>query len=324
MINSELLEYIRQLSKADTKTLIGKSLKTAEEVGELAKAALPFENASGTTHRFVDRAKILEESVDVILCALSICFDQDATLEEIEEWLNLKTKKWAGLQAREEKVAGKPIPYEIHITVSVPQREREDNVTDEQFLDIFRHFCKAAGVKPIVLDLQDSEGKCVLKDVMTSSVHFGDNASAYKEMERIACFLAAPGFNVVRKKIETVPWHPAAPSSESGVSVMPKDCYFEAHVAVLCDEAQLEDVHRTAKDLNMHPSRNIFKKYPDGKVKQMLTYRAYDGTFERFKTLLDERVSYLKGVGFALDKVITEFSVYDTKMSHDASWISKG
>ncbi len=323
MINRALLEYIRQLSKADKKTLTGKALKSAEEVGELAKAVLPFESAAGTTHRFVDRAKILEEVADVILTATSIAFDIDATPEEIEEWVDLKSRKWAGLQARESKVNDKPIPYEIHITISIPAPERDDDVTDEEILNLFKHVCKSAGVKPIVLDLQGSDGSVVLKDVMTSSVHFGNNKSAYEEMERISNFMEAFGLKVVRKKIETVPWHPAAPSSESGVREMPKSCYFEAHVAVLCRRDQLEDVHRTAKDLKMHPSRNVFKTYEDGTVKQMLTFRAYEGTFENFKAALDERVDYLKNLGFPLDKVITEFSVYDTKISHDSSWISK-
>jgi hypothetical protein len=38
-------------------------------------------------------------------------------------------------------------------------------------------------VKPIVLDLEMKEGS--IKDIMTSSKHFGDNRSAYDESLRI-------------------------------------------------------------------------------------------------------------------------------------------
>jgi hypothetical protein len=46
---------------------------------------------------------------------------------------------------------------------------------------------------------------------MTSSKHFGDNRSAYDESLRIVNELKDYGYKVVRSKIESVPWHPAAP-----------------------------------------------------------------------------------------------------------------
>jgi hypothetical protein len=52
MINPDLIEFIKTLSLNDKKTLTQKALKTSEEVGELAKAVLPFEGAAGTLHRF--------------------------------------------------------------------------------------------------------------------------------------------------------------------------------------------------------------------------------------------------------------------------------
>lgn len=58
-----------------------------------------------------------------------------------------------------------------------------------------------------------------LKDVMTSSKHFGDNRSAYEEANRIANKLTSFGYKVVRKKIETVPWHPAAPVIPTGKEI---------------------------------------------------------------------------------------------------------
>ena len=70
----ELIEQIRRLSLKDTKSLSQQGLKLAEECGELAKVILPFENADGTRHRFVDRQALVDGVSDVILVALSIAF----------------------------------------------------------------------------------------------------------------------------------------------------------------------------------------------------------------------------------------------------------
>ncbi len=80
-MSPELFEYIQRLSLADKKTLSQKALKVAEESGELAKVVLPFDNAAGTIHRFIEKGRILEESVDVILTAISIAYELGYTHE---------------------------------------------------------------------------------------------------------------------------------------------------------------------------------------------------------------------------------------------------
>ena len=109
-------EFIKQLSLSDKKSLSQKALKTCEEVGELAKAILPFDSAHGTNHRFVDREKILEEIADVHLTNLSIAYSLGFSDEEITDMIHQKSLKWSELQAKEEK-AQFPLPFEIHITV---------------------------------------------------------------------------------------------------------------------------------------------------------------------------------------------------------------
>ena len=96
-------EFIKQLSLNDKKTLSQKALKTCEEVGELAKAILPFDSAHGTNHRFVDREKILEEIADVHLTNISIAYSLNFTDEEIMDMIHQKSLKWSELQANEEK-----------------------------------------------------------------------------------------------------------------------------------------------------------------------------------------------------------------------------
>ena len=137
---------------------------------------------------------------------------------------------------------------------------------DEPKIEWFKKSCKDIGVKPIVLDLENS-GESVMKDVMTSSHIVGNNTSAYKECARIVKQLEWKGFKVVRKKIETVPWHPAAPSENT--DKMPEDCYFEAHIGCIITNEGKETLQRLAGRLDSHLSRNFFKKLEDGKFINM-------------------------------------------------------
>lgn len=315
-MNKELFEYVKSLSLKDKKSLSQKVLKVQEELGELSRVALPLENADGTTHRFVESEKVLEECVDIMLAAISIAYAEGYSDEEIEDVMRNKSEKWHGLQVKEDKVEY-PIPYEIHVTVKLAP---EENTYNHQ-INMFKKTCDRAGVKPIVLDLENS-GEVVMKDVMTSSHHIGDNASAYAECKRISKDLERNGFLVVREKIETVPWHPAAP--QDCPDKMPKDCYFEAHIGCIITPEQKDELSQIAEELGCHLSRNFFKKHKDGRFVNMLTIRAYSLYYASF----EEDVEYVKEVlrknDIDFEKVITEFSIYDTKVSHDFLWLDKG
>lgn len=306
----DLLKYIKELSTADRKNLSQKVLKLMEEAGELAKAALPYDHAFATNHRFVTPEKILEEAVDSILVALSIPYTLGFDDEDIANMMKKKADFWAELQARDARINDKT-PYELHVTV-----EQAGSLED------FRRVCAALEVKPIVLDLHTRDDG-VIKDVMTSSVFFGRNAEALAQLERVSAGLQEAGLKVVRKKIETVPWHPAAPSRMHANPMMPKDCYFECHFAVktLDDRPHMDQLAALAKELKCHLSKNVFKRHEEGKVTVMMTYRTYTGVYEDVK----ERVQYiarqLKGEGFGVDKELIEFSLYDTKVHHDTEWL---
>ena len=339
-------EFIKNLSMADRKTLSQKCLKVTEEVGELAKAILPFDSAPGTNHRFVDKNKILEEIADVHLTNISIAYSLGFTDEEINDMVYKKTIKWSEMQAKEDK-AQFPLPFEIHITVDLNKSTHATMkyLLDEKKLDktlykettgfdylisTFKGICQEAKVKPIVLDLELKDSNTI-KDVMTSSKHIGDNRSAFEECERIVNYLESKGLLVVRKKIETVPWHPKAPSKVE--EEMPEGCYFESHIGVAIlpeDKDELDIfVHHTLKDKHLirldgtaKLSQNFFKKSNDGsRFVNMLTYRSHSGTYDRFSKEVDSIKTLLVEYGFQFEKVEVEFSVYDTNVSHDSQWI---
>ena len=308
-------EFIQTLTKADTKTLTGKALKVAEEAGELASVVLPYENAAGTIHRFIAKRDILEEVADVYLTSISIAYDLGYTDADIEEMVERKMEKWADLQHRESKITF-PIPYEIHITV---KNESPERIWVNDFGDI----CEELGVKPITIQLQ-LEGAKYSTDVMTSSKHYGDNKSAYEEMKRISDGLKHCCFEVIREKIETVPWHPAAPSNERGNHRMPRGCYFESHIAVVV--GQDKSVYSVAlphiaKEYSSHISKNPFKILDDGNYIQMITYRTYNDVYEDFKEHCANLRNELKYSGYSIENMVTEYSIFDTENHHDEAWI---
>ena len=144
----------------------------------------------------------------LILTSISIAYSIGFEDSDIEEMIYRKSQKWSEIQSRE-KESSFPLPFEIHITVDGCEM-RDPIFFDRKKFDIdqFKVACNKIGVKPIVLDLEANS--TIIKDHMTSSKHFGDNKSAYLESQRIFEELEKFGFDVVRTKIETVPWHPTA------------------------------------------------------------------------------------------------------------------
>jgi NTP pyrophosphatase (non-canonical NTP hydrolase) len=346
-MNKELQEYIKNLSLKDKKNLSQKLGKVMEESGELARVVLPYDGADGTTHRFVEKERVLEESVDVVLTAISIAYELGFTHDDIEKMMWIKAQKWQGIQAKEEKV-DYPIPYEIHITVDLDnyvnrlnrlemEYESGQNIKpghnpligayisnmskedlEEQAILDFKETCKKIGVKPIVIDLENN-GMSVMKDVMTSSHIIGNNTTSYEECVKIARALREDDFLVVRQKIETVPWHPAAPSNPG--DKMPEDCYFEAHIGCTIFDHEESKLSRVVDDMDVHVSKNFFKKKEDGRLVKMITMRKYDKLYDDFTYELERLKSRLDANNIDYEKVITEFSIYDTKVSHDFKWL---
>ena len=321
-------DYIKDLSIKDKKTLSQKTLKLVEEVGELARVILPYDSAHGTNHRFTDRDAILEELVDVYLTNISISHSLGFTDEEFNDMLVKKTEKWGSLQAKEEQ-ATFPLPFEIHVTVDGDKSKRENFHFE---IDEFKEDCSLVGVKPIVIDLEINDGY-IIKEVMTSSKFFGDNRGAYEESERIVKELRDRGYDVVRNKIESVPWHPAAPVTSTGREIE-NGCYFESHIGVTILPNQKEDLETFIRSTltNGHLielsgtaklSQNFFKKSNDGnRFVNMLTYRSNMCGRPKFTLEVDEIKHLLKEEGFDFEKVEVEYAVYDTNVTHDAKWIA--
>jgi hypothetical protein len=88
------LREIQTLSLRQDKSLLEKVVKTQEELGELANEVLIAMKSSGSHHKVAGVDGVLGESIDVILCALSIFFHQGGSLETFNHLMKIKTDKW--------------------------------------------------------------------------------------------------------------------------------------------------------------------------------------------------------------------------------------
>lgn len=315
-MNEELLEYIKNLSLKDNKTLSQKALKTAEEVGELAKAILPFENAPGTNHRFMSKENVLEECADVILCALSVAYSLKCTDTDLEEILINKAGKWATLQAQEsrcEKNSEFKLPFELHITVKITNSTQQTK---------FVNFCNEIGLKPIILENIGVD--FVMLDVMTETKLFGNNRYAYETLKEISKGIQNAGFEVVREKIETVPWHPASPHENGSVEKMPENGYFEAHLSYDIPIEKFDSALRRFQDNEELKVSKSLTKSTDSMVRVFVTIRTYKDMYEEFVKNVERCKVYIgRWIGMEPIAELHEFSIYDTDVSHDAKWIGE-
>lgn len=300
-MRKDILELVKGLSEQDTKTLTEKALKLCSETGELASKALSYDNVSGARHRFSDKNDILEETADTILVALSIAYSLGFNDDDMASMLHTKSLKWSSLWTSDK--SNGHYPYEIHLTV--------DTISD---IEKFVKDCNDMGnVKPIILDLETSTGN--EQQITTSTVVMGDYTKTLESMNRLAENLTSLGYNVIRKKIETVPWHPVT-RSESGI-------YYESHLTFVIHKSKLTYLREFCNELDVHLSNNALKSdLGEDMIKIMGTYRTghpdeYDQSHEN---KVKDIIKQLKIIAEPV-KVITEYAVYDTKQNLDDKWL---
>ena len=93
----DILQKIIEACKNDKKSLTQLALKASEEVGELSQAVLSYTDAPACGHRLKTSTDILEEAVDVILCAVATAYkihpDKDIC-DILNKIIDEKLEKW--------------------------------------------------------------------------------------------------------------------------------------------------------------------------------------------------------------------------------------
>jgi len=320
-MRQETLDFIKVLTERDRKTLGQKGNKLAAETGELNQAILPLEGAPDTLHRLTSRHHVLDEVADVILAALSIGYSLGFNDQDLDDMLRTKMNKWSGLQAQEGTVKF-PIPFEIHITVG------SEVLNHEEVLFAFRDFCFRNEMKCL-----DIEPYHVLRgydpfkaDVMCSKVVFGTQQEAMDVMTKLVYDLTRHTMlNVVRQKIETLPWHPIIKQLETEGKPVGGEpgVYLETHIEIVTPGA--EDIIRQAVDLSFKDEDQeryaLFMSVNRAKQNAplILTYRHAGITKSAYDDNLKTMLYHLReDLGLTVLKTITELSIFDTAPNHDA------
>lgn len=92
--STNIFDRLEAIAHKDKKNLTESTLKACEELGELAQVILPYDKVAGCKHKPTSRTMILEESVDVILCAFAVAYKMGAKQKEIEQIMDKKATKW--------------------------------------------------------------------------------------------------------------------------------------------------------------------------------------------------------------------------------------
>lgn len=98
-----IIEKLIELTKKDSKTLIERTLKGAEELGEIAQAVLSCSQISGCTYKGKTKDDVIEECVDELMVILSIIVQVQGykfNVENFKSIFKLKMDKW------ENKISG--------------------------------------------------------------------------------------------------------------------------------------------------------------------------------------------------------------------------
>jgi hypothetical protein len=194
-------------------------------------------------------------------------------------------------------------PFEVHLTLP--------SITPTQeFLEV----CKEVGCKPIILDLDGEQ------QVTTSSVYKCDLQDIGGHAEKLVNRFKEKGYEVIRTKIETVPWHPVAKAHQL---TKRNNCYFESHMTYeLYSADQLYRLRYYSSQYGMHLSKNALKH--DAKtIKIMGTIRSYDN-LDTHNYKLQMVTSFVRNnTNLHPVKQVTEFAIMDTNTALDSNWMNR-
>jgi hypothetical protein len=193
-------------------------------------------------------------------------------------------------------------PFEIHLTV--------EKGTDQ---DLFVKVCEEIGIKPLIIENIMDKGNSISTDLMTRSIVKGSIEEAGLEMFRVAIMLKDRGFNVIRNKIETVPWLYETVKDMSGENNIP---YFETHIEIPYHSQNYQNIIKIVHENGGYVSRNAMK---DGIL--MATFRLADVNEEEFSSYNEHMRGILKSHEFVISRNIVELTFHDDNLEHDSRWI---
>ncbi|MBP7807430.1 hypothetical protein KA047_02945 [Candidatus Saccharibacteria bacterium] len=196
-------------------------------------------------------------------------------------------------------------PHELHVTVA-PDSDQT----------VFRSICDDLGVKAHIIYNETPAGVTTV-DLLTGSELEGGSGSAFVELGKIATGLRSVGLEVVREKIETTPWHPAAP--KMSLDQMRPGTYFECHFTL----PDLPAMHGY-RPLEWGGVPFLISTTDSKRQRNLLfaTMRHYISTAGAFCESVDRIHGALSAQLGEVKKPTVEFALYDSNPHHDKEWVN--
>ncbi len=195
-------------------------------------------------------------------------------------------------------------PHELHVTVA-PDSDPE----------LFATACADLGVKSHVIYNEVPGGETIV-DYLTGSEINCRSSKAFTELGWLAAGLESVGLEVVRKKIETIPDHPASPKTP--LDRMEVYSYFECHFTL----PDLPTMHGfQPMGWNKIPFLLSTTQSKRERGELFATMRHYIATADTFVKGVDDIYMHLSGILGDIKQPTVEFALYDDNPDHDKQWV---
>jgi len=131
--------------------------------------------------------------------------------------------------------------------------------------------------------------------------------------------LAGDGFTVVRVKLEASPFNAGVPQHDAEV---PPQRYFEHHVKLVLETAEIDPARRISVRHAAHLSRNARRGDAGERHERFVTQRCHGCGQPEARRRLDALVAELAAAGLAIAEVEEEYVVLDSNPAVDAGWLA--
>lgn len=201
--------------------------------------------------------------------------------------------------------------FETHVTLGFSRDADEERA---------REWARRAGVKytRIVLDRGERPDQPMLTAYGRGTLDTRRAAAGAMVAE-----LRAAGFAVARVKIEAAPSNADVPATAADAAALPPGCYFEHHVKLVLDDADVPRVRALADPHAAHVSRNPRRRLDGTRHERFVTQRCRGVGRADARRRLDTLLAALAYAGFPARETEEEFVVCDDNPGLDAGWIDE-
>lgn len=207
--------------------------------------------------------------------------------------------------------------YEVHVTVALPDKlSLYDKKND------FIELCKKIKAKPIIIELEDGVPVNGKIQWQTSKYYHKTLNQVINLMQNDVDYIETSGWQVVRKKIETIPssnLQSNVPLTQYDLEIEPTANYFEFHIKFVVPE-NMNIILNVCKKHNAHISKNAITKTVLQSFK-IITLRLYkiclNDSIDLFNALYNDLIK----INTIIVKTEKEYAVYDSNSNIDKGWI---